>query len=106
MDKLKHSVAVTKPADESNESSMTWSDLIKEPGRKAMTIGIALAALNQLSGCFAMISYTATIFDAAGSAMNPNTSAIIIGVIQLFGSFASIYLIDRSGRKVKVYMLF
>lgn len=89
-----------KKSDESHESSMKWSDLMTNPGRKAMIIGITLASLNQLSGCFAMISYTATIFEAAGSATDPNTSAIIIGFVQLFGSFASIYLIDRAGRKL------
>lgn len=99
MDMIKDSV-FDKNSNESPQSSMKWSDLMENPGRKAMIIGIALASLNQLSGCFAMISYTASIFEAAESSMDPNTSAIIIGVIQLFGSFASIYFIDRAGRKV------
>lgn len=103
MDMLKDSV-VDKNSNESHESRMEWSDLMTNPGRKAMIIGIALAALNQLSGCFAMISYTASIFEAAESAMDPNTSAIIIGVIQLLGSFASIYFIDRAGRKVCLFI--
>lgn len=100
MDKLKHSVSDDTKSDESHERSMKWSDLLVNPGRKAIIIGIALASLNQLSGCFGMVSYTASIFEAAGSAKDPNTSAIVIGVIQLCGSFTSIYLIDRAGRKV------
>lgn len=99
MDKLKHSVSDTK-SDESHESSMKWSDLMVNPGRKAMIIGIVLASLNQLSGCFGMVSYTASILEAAGTAKDPNTSAIVIGVIGLLGSFTSIYLIERAGRKV------
>lgn len=102
MDMLKDSV-IDKNSKESHESSMKWSDLMTNPGRKAMIIGITLASLNQLSGCFAMISYAASIFEAAESTMDPNTSAIIIGVIQLCGSFASIYFIDRAGRKVCLF---
>lgn len=99
IDMLKDSV-VDKKSNESQKSTTNWSDLMTNPGRKAMIIGITLAALNQLSGCFAMISYAASIFEAAGSTLAPNTSAIIIGVIQLLASFNSIYLIDVAGRKV------
>lgn len=39
-----------------------WSDLTKNPGRKAMIIGIALASLMHFSGSYAMISYAGLIF--------------------------------------------
>lgn len=65
-----------------------------------MIIGMVLASLNQLCGCFAMLQYTASIFKDAGSNMSPNMSAIVVGVIQLFGSYAPTYLVERAGRKV------
>lgn len=52
MDMLKDSVG-DKNSDESHKNAMKWSDLMANPGRKAMKIGIVLACLNQLSGCFA-----------------------------------------------------
>jgi hypothetical protein len=56
--------------------------------------------LNQFSGCFALINYTASIFQEAGSSLSPNMSAIVIGVIQLAGSYGSTVLVDRIARKV------
>ncbi|XP_055298714.1 facilitated trehalose transporter Tret1-like [Sitodiplosis mosellana] len=82
-----------------SDESMKLSDLIQTPGRTAMLIGIVLALLNQLCGCFAMLNYTANIFEEAGSSMSPNMSAIIVGIIQLLGSYAASNLVDRTGRK-------
>lgn len=66
-----------------------------------MAIGICLMVLNQFCGCFAMLNYTATIFEAAGSTLSPNASAIIVGFIQIVGSYFPTLLADRAGRKVK-----
>jgi MFS family permease len=56
--------------------------------------------LNQFSGCFALMHYTANIFKDSGSILNPKESSIIVAVICLLGSYASTYLVDRCGRKV------
>lgn len=97
MSKLKNSIGETN--EKSNGNPFNWSDLTRAPGRKAITIGIVLAALNQFCGCFAMLNYTASIFGEAGSNMSPNMSAIIVGVIQLAGSYAATILVERAGRK-------
>lgn len=86
--------------DESSKSSFNWSELMVNPGRKAFLIGIVVAVLNQFSGCFSMLYYTAKIFHEAGTAMSPNTSAIIIGAIQLISSIITTNIVDRVGRKV------
>lgn len=57
-------------------------------------------ALNQCSGTFAIMNYTATIFHESGSDLSPNTSSIIVAVIQLLGTYVSIVLVDKSGRKI------
>lgn len=67
--------------------------------RKAMLIGITLVSLNQLCGCFAMLNYTATIFQKSGSSLTPNMAAIVVGFIQLAGAYMSTVLVDRAGRK-------
>lgn len=48
-----------------------------------------------------MQAYIANIFQESGSNLSPNISAIVVGIIQLVGSFASTFLVDRSGRKVR-----
>uniref|UniRef100_T1GSI0 Major facilitator superfamily (MFS) profile domain-containing protein n=1 Tax=Megaselia scalaris TaxID=36166 RepID=T1GSI0_MEGSC len=65
-----------------------------------MLIGLVLMALNQFCGCFAMINYTGTIFEQAGSSLSPNMSAIIVAFIQLVGSYASTALVEKAGRKI------
>lgn len=47
-----------------------------------------------------MLNYTATIFKESGSNLTPNMSAIIVGAIQLLGSYMSTLLVERAGRKV------
>jgi len=56
--------------------------------------------LNQLSGCFALLNYTASIFAESGSDLSPNTSAIVVASIQIFGTYSSTILVDRVGRKI------
>lgn len=86
--------------EKSNKSSLKSSDFMKNPGRKAMVIGMVLAALNHITGSYALLSYTATIFKESGSIISANESALIVGVIQLIGTFVVPVLIERSGRKV------
>lgn len=45
------------------------------------------------------ISYTETIFKMSGSSLSPNDSAIIVGAIQVFGSYLSTILVERAGRR-------
>lgn len=100
MSELKKSIGNAKPDEKCNGNSFNWSDLMRAPGRKAITIGIVLVAINQFCGCFAMLNYTSNIFKEAGSNMSPNMSAIIVGVIQLLGSYVATNLVERAGRKV------
>lgn len=65
-----------------------------------MIIGITLMTLVQFSGMFVMLNYAATIFADAGSSMSPNMAAIIVGCIQLLGTFTSTNLVEKAGRKV------
>lgn len=99
MEKLRKCVIGSKSAKET-ECSSSWCDLLSGSSRKAMIIGIVLASTNQMCGCFAMLNYTAHIFEEAGSSISPNMSAIVVGIIQLFGSYVANFLVDRAGRKV------
>jgi len=68
--------------------------------RRALIIGLVLAANLQFCGVFAVLSYTVNIFQEAGSDLSPNVATILIGALQLAGSCSSSLLIDKSGRKI------
>lgn len=91
--------------DKTSDNSFKWSELFVAPGKKAMLIGIVLVLLNQFCGCIAMLNYTAKIFKDAGSNMDPNMSAIVVGFIQLIGSYVASVFVDRAGRKVRFFSL-
>ncbi|XP_017757195.1 PREDICTED: facilitated trehalose transporter Tret1-like [Eufriesea mexicana] len=66
---------------------------------KGLLITLGLFGGQQFSGIFAMLSYTETIFKMSGSSLSPNSSVIIVGVIQVFGSCLSTSLMEKAGRR-------
>ena len=86
---------------QNRKKSVKFSDLIENPGRKALIIGTYLVALSHISGSFSLINYGASIFHEAGSILSSNESALIIGVIQLISASMVPLLVDRVGRKVR-----
>lgn len=99
IEKLK--ATLTTKTERSCENSFNWRNLLTPEARKALMIGIYLSALNQFSGCCAMLFYIAYIFSLSGSHLTPNMSAILVGTIQLIGALVSTQLVDRAGRKVE-----
>lgn len=75
-------------------------NLAEPASRKAILIGLVLLALNQSTGLFAMTVYTGTIFAESGSNLSPNAAAIVVGGIQLVGTYFATILVDRNGRRV------
>ena len=67
---------------------------------KPLLISLGLMLFQQLSGINAVIFYTVSIFEHAGSSMNSNLSTVIIGVVNILSTFVANILIDRLGRKV------
>lgn len=56
-------------------------------------------ALNQFCGCFALITFSATIFQKSGSNLSPINSSIIVGFIQIIGALCASLFVERAGRK-------
>lgn len=83
-----------------NEKSFEWPDLKLKTVQKALTIGLVMVILNQFSGVVAMLTYTASIFQEAGSNIHPNISSIIVAFIQLVSTVFASFAVDRAGRKV------
>ncbi|XP_055641728.1 facilitated trehalose transporter Tret1-like [Toxorhynchites rutilus septentrionalis] len=91
---------VIREKDTNEDASIKWADFAPFSTKKAIMIGMVLVTLNQFSGCFALINYTAQIFADAGSDMDPNVAAIVVGAIQIGGSYVSTMVVDRCRRKV------
>lgn len=92
----------SKPLNEDNK--ITLADFKCRSVQKGILIGIVLVAMNQFSGCFALINFTAQIFEEAKTGLDPYLSAIVVGVIQIAGSYGSLYFVDRAGRR-KLYLV-
>lgn len=79
----------------------TFNNILVTPqAKKGLFIGLFLMFLNQFSGSFAIMVYTADIFRKSGSDLSPNESSIIVAVIQLIGVYVSTICVEKCGRKV------
>lgn len=54
----------------------------------------------QFSGINAVIFYAQSIFEAAGSTLEPAICTIIVGVVQVVMTVASALLIEKAGRRI------
>lgn len=59
-----------------------------------------LMFFQQFSGINAVIFFSVSIFKSAGSNLDPNICAIIVGVVQVLMTFAAAALVERAGRKI------
>lgn len=53
-----------------------------------------------MTGGFTVMTYAAKIFRDSGSSINPHISSIIVGCMQVTGSYVSTVVVDRAGRKI------
>ncbi|XP_068151164.1 facilitated trehalose transporter Tret1 [Drosophila tropicalis] len=74
-------------------------DFCNKRALMALLTGLVLMIANIFTGTFAFINYMTNIFEAVHTTLEPNTNTIIIGAVQILGTIASIYLVDRYGRK-------
>ncbi|KAH8361710.1 hypothetical protein KR200_009121 [Drosophila serrata] len=76
-------------------------DLFSNRGsRKGLVISALLMVFQQFSGINAVIFYTESIFQSAGTSLNASLCSIIVGVVQVFMTLASSLLIEKAGRKI------
>ncbi|EDW03499.1 facilitated trehalose transporter Tret1 [Drosophila grimshawi] len=86
-----------------NEDNVPHEVVLKDFFTREAIKGYGMAAViiiaNQFSALFVMINYMSDIFANSGSTMDPNTSTIIIGSVQILGAFVGTVLYDIFGRK-------
>lgn len=56
--------------------------------------------IQQLSGIFALLNYTASIFQLAGSNLTIIESSIVIGFVMLVANTTTFFVIQKVGSKV------
>lgn len=83
----------------SEENKGTFKEIMSRDNSHAMVIILGLAAVQQLCGSQAVISYAQIIFDEVGSDLGGAESTIVLAVIQLAAAALSSVTVDRFGRK-------
>ncbi|XP_037710220.1 facilitated trehalose transporter Tret1 [Drosophila subpulchrella] len=93
-------LAIQQQNKESDDNGLSFSDFLTKRSLKALSTGLVLMIANIFTGTFAFNNYMSNIFDAVHTQLDPNTNTIIIGAVQILGTLASIYLVDRYGRRI------
>lgn len=99
--------AIELAIEESKEirGKATVSMLFNSKFRKISFMAILMAVFNQLSGINAIIYFAPRIFESAGIATEDALiSTIGIGAINLVATMLGLYLIDKLGRKMLMYI--
>ncbi|PWU06019.1 MAG: arabinose-proton symporter, partial [Verrucomicrobia bacterium] len=83
-----------------NEEEGRWSELFTTGYRRALLIGVVLAAFGQLSGVNAILYYSSEIFKTAGATHDMAfLQTATIGLINFLFTLIAIACVDRAGRK-------
>lgn len=84
---------------EKNQKTSTYEVLRKRGTQKALLISFGLMFFQQAGGVNAIVFYTGSIFQSAGSSLDSKVSTIIIGVMQVVATFISSIMVDKLGRR-------
>ncbi|KAK4011374.1 hypothetical protein OUZ56_020488 [Daphnia magna] len=74
--------------------------LTSGPVVKPLAISLSIMLFQQTTGINAIVFYTVSIFQTAGSSMDGTYATIIVGAVQLIFTVASGFLVDRCGRRM------
>ena len=90
----------------SYQDSASWKHLMKPALKPALLIGIGLAMFQQITGINTVIYFAPSIFKMSGfeSSAVAILATLGIGVINVFFTVVSLFLIDRWGRKPLLYV--
>ncbi|CAD7088661.1 unnamed protein product [Hermetia illucens] len=83
--------------EKNKKARISHRDFLKPAAVRGLLVSLVVLFLNQASGLFALINYTSNIFEMSGSSMDPNTCTIIVGAIQLLGTFFATNYVDKMG---------
>ncbi|KAM3959815.1 facilitated trehalose transporter Tret1 [Aphomia sociella] len=94
-------ISVKKINNIDKTSLLLLKDLFTDKSnRRAIFITLTLNILQQMSGIVAVLFFATTIFELAGSSIDPNVATIIIGLTQLVSSCIAPFVVEKGGRKL------
>ncbi|XP_075986714.1 facilitated trehalose transporter Tret1-like [Anticarsia gemmatalis] len=77
-----------------------WLEIFTiKSNRRAISITLPLGVLQQMSGVITVVFFATTIFEIAGSSIQPHIATIIIGLTQFLASTITPWFIERVGRR-------
>ncbi|WP_276354438.1 sugar porter family MFS transporter [Cohnella caldifontis] len=83
------------------EAKVPFRDLFKPGMRFALTVGVIIAILQQVTGINAILYYAPEILKETGAGTNAAlVQTILVGFTNMVFTVVSIWLIDKAGRKV------
>ena len=78
----------------------SWRDLFRPAMRLALTIGISVAVLQQITGINSVFFYAPMIFEQSGVGTDASfMQAVLVGIVNLLFTIVAMLLIDRLGRR-------
>lgn len=87
--------------EESMKNKGTIKDIFANKGNvRALIISAGLISFQQLSGINVVLFYSQSIFEKAGSSMEPAVATILVGVVMVVCSGLTPLIVDRLGRKI------
>lgn len=84
----------------------SWRDLLNPAIRAALTVGLGLAILQQITGINTVIYYAPTIIQQAGinSASSAILASLAVGIINVVMTVIALRLLDRAGRRTLLFI--
>ena len=90
---------------DTNNAALANDNIFLKKYRKPLVLAFLMAFFNQLSGINAFLYYSSRIFQEAGLGESTALlSSIGIGVVNLIFTLLGVFLIDRLGRKILMYI--
>jgi SP family arabinose:H+ symporter-like MFS transporter len=84
----------------SHSGERSWRALLRPGVRRALVVSVFLAVLIHVSGINTVIDYAPAIFQSAGWKIDTAlASTFLVGITELLFTVASLWMIDRFGRK-------
>lgn len=97
----KELMEISRNVEESFANKACVLDLFRSKGLfRGFVTCMGLMMAQQLTGINAFLSYMQSIFDAAGSSVPSDVSAVVIGIVQVIMVVITTVVCDKSGRRI------
>ncbi|KAL0266537.1 UNVERIFIED_CONTAM: hypothetical protein PYX00_009048 [Menopon gallinae] len=91
---------IRESSERARKEKLSPSDFKTKAAVKSVEVAFWLMVFQQFSGANAVVFNTTSIFQAAGSELEPSQASMIVGLMQFSGNFLSTLLVDRLGRRI------